>query len=31
MIGYIVRKGGTLSSYGVDYVNELLKYKEIQD
>ena len=29
MIGYIVRKGGTLSSYGKDYVNELLQFKEI--
>lgn len=27
-IGYIVRKGGTLSKYGQDYVDELLKYKE---
>ncbi|MCR4955252.1 MAG: LysR family transcriptional regulator [Lachnospiraceae bacterium] len=28
-IGYICRKGNTLSSYGQDYVEELLKYKEI--
>lgn len=28
-IGYIVRKDGNLSAYGKDYVEELLKYKEI--
>ncbi|MCR5416920.1 MAG: LysR family transcriptional regulator [Pseudobutyrivibrio sp.] len=28
-IGYILRKGGYLSSYGNDYVEELLKFKEI--
>ena len=28
-IGYIVRKGAALSEYGKEYVNELLKYKEI--
>ena len=27
-IGYIVRKGGTLSSYGKDYIEELEKFKE---
>ena len=27
-IGYIVRKGGTLSEYGQAYVTELMKYKE---
>jgi DNA-binding transcriptional LysR family regulator len=29
-IGYITRKGSILSSYGEEYVEELLKYKEIQ-
>ena len=28
-IGYIVRKGRALSQYGEEYVNELLKYKEL--
>ncbi len=28
-IGYITRKGSVLSSYGNEYVKELLKYKEI--
>ena len=28
-IGYIIRKGGSLSSYGQAYVEELLKYKEL--
>ncbi len=28
-IGYITRKGSTLSKYGQAYVNELLKFKEI--
>ncbi|MBO4322284.1 MAG: LysR family transcriptional regulator [Clostridia bacterium] len=28
-IGYIVRKGRALSHYGEEYVNELLKYKEL--
>ncbi|MCR5786064.1 MAG: LysR family transcriptional regulator [Eubacterium sp.] len=28
-IGYIVRKDGTLSKYGADYIEELIKYKEI--
>ena len=28
-IGYITRKGAVLSEYGNEYVNELLKYKEI--
>ena len=28
-IGYITRKGGVMSRYGEEYVNELLKYKEI--
>ena len=28
-IGYIIRKGGSLSSYGQSYVEELLKYKEL--
>lgn len=28
-IGYITRKGSALSPYGREYVNELLKYKEI--
>ncbi|MCR5546152.1 MAG: LysR family transcriptional regulator [Lachnospiraceae bacterium] len=28
-IGYIQRKGGSLSAYGEDYVEELQKYKEI--
>lgn len=29
VIGYITRKGSKLSTYGKDYVEELLKYKEI--
>ena len=29
-IGYIVRKGSSLSSYGSAYVEELLKYREIR-
>lgn len=29
IIGYIIRKGSTLSAYGEAYVNELLKYKEL--
>ena len=29
IIGYIVRKGSLLSSYGDAYVEELLKYKEL--
>ncbi len=29
-IGYIVRNGSDLSEYGKDYVEELLKYKEIR-
>ena len=28
-IGYITRKGSVLSQYGEEYINELLKYKEI--
>ena len=28
-IGYIVRKGSTMSTYGKAYVEELLKYKEV--
>ncbi len=28
-IGYIIRKGSTLSAYGKAYIEELLKYKEI--
>ena len=28
-IGYIVRKGGSLSVYGKKYTEELLKYREI--
>ncbi|MCR4841666.1 MAG: LysR family transcriptional regulator [Eubacterium sp.] len=28
-IGYIVRKGGTLSTYGRDYLEELLKFREL--
>jgi len=31
IIGYITRKGGTLSKYGQAYVEELLKHKEIQE
>ena len=30
-IGYITRKGGSLSVYGKAYVEELLKYKELQE
>ena len=30
-IGYIIRKGSTLSKYGEKYVKELIKYKEIRD
>lgn len=29
MIGYIIRKGSTLSEYGKAYIEELLKYKEL--
>ena len=29
VIGYITRKGGSLSKYGTKYIEELLKYKEI--
>jgi hypothetical protein len=29
IIGYITRKGSTLSQYGAAYVEELLKYKEL--
>ena len=29
IIGYITRKGITLSAYGKKYVEELLKYKEL--
>ena len=29
MIGYITRKGSTMSKYGSAYVKELLKYKEL--
>ncbi len=29
LIGYIIRKGHSLSSYGKDYLEELLKYKEL--
>lgn len=29
IIGYITRKGSTLSKYGSAYVNELLKYREL--
>ncbi|MBO4770193.1 MAG: hypothetical protein J5563_05365 [Clostridia bacterium] len=28
-IGYITRKGHSLSEYGTEYVNELLRFKEI--
>jgi len=28
IIGYIVRKGSTMSAYGNAYVEKLLKYKE---
>ena len=31
VIGYITRKGGSLSKYGQAYVEELLKFKEIHD
>lgn len=31
VIGYITRKGGSLSKYGQAYVEELLKFKEIQE
>ena len=31
VIGYIMRKGGSLSKYGQAYVEELLKFKEIQE
>ena len=29
VIGYITRKGGSLSKYGQAYVEELLKFKEV--
>ena len=29
VIGYITRKGGSLSKYGRAYVEELLKFKEV--
>lgn len=31
IIGYISRKGGVLSKYGEAYIEELLKYKEIEN
>ena len=29
IIGYIIRKGSQISSYGKQYIEELMKYREI--